>query len=47
MGGKILGYNTMATPIGTVDNSDNDRDHYSSKPLMFDGDKFDYWKDKI
>ena len=37
----------MATPTSTVDNRDNDRDHYSSKPPMFDGEKFDYWKDRI
>ena len=26
---------------------DNDKDKYSAKPPMFDGEKFDYWKDKI
>ena len=31
----------------TVDNKDDDRDHYSDKPLMFDGEKFDYQKDII
>ena len=25
----------------------NDRDHYNAKPLVFNGDRFDYWKDKI
>lgn len=24
-----------------------DRDHHISKPPIFDGDKFDYWKDRI
>ena len=23
----------------------NERDHYSAKPPIFDGEKFDYWKD--
>lgn len=27
--------------------SNNDKDHYSVKPLIFDGEKFDYWKDRI
>ena len=26
---------------------DNDKDKYSAKPPMFDGEKFDYWKDRI
>lgn len=25
----------------------NDTYHYTTKPLLFDGDKFCYWKDKI
>lgn len=25
----------------------NDKDHYTSKPPIFDGDKFDYWEDRI
>ena len=37
----------MVTSTYTVDNRDNDRDHYSSKPHMFDGEKFDYWKGRI
>ena len=37
----------MATSTFTVDNRDNDKEHYSLKPLMFDGEKFDYWKDII
>ncbi|MCI28504.1 hypothetical protein A2U01_0049705, partial [Trifolium medium] len=27
--------------------SNNDKDHYSIKPPVFDGEKFDYWKDRI
>ena len=30
-----------------IDNKDNDRDQYSVKPSIFDGEKFDYWKDKM
>lgn len=25
----------------------NDKDHYFAKPPIFDGEKFDYWKDRI
>lgn len=25
----------------------NDKDHYNAKPLVFYGDRFEYWKDKI
>ena len=25
----------------------NERDSYNVKPLFFDGEKFDYWKDRI
>ena len=31
----------------TVTIDDKDKDHYSAKPPMFDGEKFDYWKDRI
>lgn len=27
--------------------ANNDKDHYSIKPPIFDIEKFDYWKDKI
>ena len=27
--------------------TNNEKDHYSVKPPVFDGDKFDYWKDRI
>jgi hypothetical protein len=27
--------------------NNNERDHYSAKPPIFDGEKFDYWKDRI
>ncbi|XP_050895080.1 uncharacterized protein LOC127101651 [Lathyrus oleraceus] len=27
--------------------NNNERDHYSEKPLIFDGEKFYYWKDRI
>ena len=27
--------------------NNNERDHYSEKPPIFDGEKFDYWKDII
>ena len=37
----------MATPTSTIDNRDNDRDHYNSKPHMFGREKFEYWKDRI
>ena len=26
---------------------DRGKDSYSSKPLIFDGERFDYWKDRI
>lgn len=25
----------------------NDRDHYNAKPPIYDGDRFDYWKNRI
>jgi hypothetical protein len=27
--------------------NNNDRDHYNAKPPIFDGEKFEYWKDRI
>jgi hypothetical protein len=27
--------------------NNNERDHYNKKPPIFDGEKFDYWKDRI
>ena len=27
--------------------ANNEKDHYSAKPPVFDGDKFDYWEDRI
>ena len=30
-----------------VISSDQERDSYSSKPSIFDGEIFDYWKDRI
>src|ERR1044072_6098934 len=30
-----------------ANSSENKDNHYSAKPPIFDGEKFDYWKDKI
>ena len=27
--------------------SNNEKDHYSAKPPIFNEEKFDYWKDRI
>ncbi|XP_050899820.1 uncharacterized protein LOC127106581 [Lathyrus oleraceus] len=35
----------VANAANVVNN--NDIDHYSAKPPIFDGEKFDYWKDRI
>ncbi|XP_058732645.1 uncharacterized protein LOC131604203 [Vicia villosa] len=37
----------MGTPANNITIDNNDKDHYSYKPPMFDGENFDYWKDKI
>lgn len=36
----------VAIPL-SVALADRDKDHYSAKPLVFDGENFDYWKDRI
>ena len=33
--------------VSTVTSDNNERDSYSAKPSIFDGEKFDYWKDRI
>lgn len=30
-----------------IAHANNDKDHYSAKPPIFDGEKFDYWKERI
>lgn len=40
MGGKFWGTTSMA-------HANYDKDHYSTKPPKFKGEKFDYCKDKI
>ena len=37
----------MATNASTVTSENNEWDSYSAKPHIFDGEKFDYWKDRI
>jgi hypothetical protein len=36
----------VAANIANIANN-NEKDHYSAKPPIFDGEKFDYWKDRI
>src|ERR1044072_4767906 len=33
--------------MAVSNSSDNKDNNYSAKPPIFDGEKFDYWKDKI
>ena len=38
----------MAGPIQNISNDNNEeRDRFSGKPPVFDGENFDYWKDII
>ena len=38
----------MVGPSQNISNDNNeDRDRFSGKPPVFDGENFDYWKDRI
>ena len=40
--------NTMAGQHQNISNDHNEeRDRFSGKPALFDGENFDYWKDRI
>ena len=38
---------SSSTNTNTVSNTYEERDRISTKPPMFDGENFDYWKDRI
>ena len=37
----------MAEPSPTATTSDSNNKSYNVKPLIFDGEKFEYWKDRL